>query len=631
MIYEYQDILNIERLAFSYQNLENTYALIERSAQKYPDALALSFFLKTEDYASPTTWTYAELLADITKAANMFHRLGVKRGDVVALILPNLPEAHIALWGIQAVGVSFAINPMLDPAQMAELLNTTNAQWIVTVAPETDAEIWQRVEHTVANVTNLKAILTVDAAVYQSEKSQSTASIQDVSGIKVIDFNTQIKGEVGTKLLCPPAALDDLAAYFCTGGTTGLPKLTCHSQGNNVAFCIQLDAVVGAPVLRHGRTVFTALPLFHVNALFGTGLAVFAQGGHVLLGPPAGYREPGLLQNFWKIVATHQVNSFSAVPTIFASLLNEPCTVDVSSLTAAICGAAPMPVELLHKFEKQSGLRILEGYGLTEGTCASSMNPVKNIARVGSIGLRLPWQAMKVMILDAQNMWQRDAECGEAGSVCIRGPNVFQGYLNEHHNQDAWVERPNENGVQQAWFNTGDLGRCDEEGYFWLTGREKEMIIRGGHNIDPKNIEEIIATHPDVAMCAAVGRPDVYAGEVPVVYVQLQVGSTVTSHEILTYATLKIPERAAVPKAVHLIERLPLTSVGKIFKPELVMRETKNIVLKEAHDLGLKLNRLEVEQVVSKGIVATYNCDDKEGKLADVLAGYTFSTVATCA
>ncbi|WP_034023190.1 AMP-binding protein, partial [Pseudomonas aeruginosa] len=180
---------------------------------------------------------------------------------------------------------------------------------------------------------------------------------------------------------------------------------------------------------------------------------------------------------------------------------------DLSSLRFALCGAAPMPVELIRQFEARTGLKVIEGYGLTEGTCGTSCNPRGGERRPGSIGLRLPYCQVKVAVLDGEGNYLRDAAPNEVGNLCLKGPTVFKGYLQQDRNRDIWIG--------DGWFNTGDLGRIDEDGYIWLTGRSKDLIIRGGHNIDPQMIEEALHRHPAVALAAAVGKPDAKAGELP--------------------------------------------------------------------------------------------------------------------
>jgi fatty-acyl-CoA synthase len=235
------------------------------------------------------------------------------------------------------------------------------------------------------------------------------------------------------------------------------------------------------------------------------------------------------------------------VPTIYAALLDTAIGEnDISSLEFAICGAAPMPAKLIDAFKAKTGVKILEGYGLTEGTCASSLNPPDGQRIAGSIGLRIPYQQMRAVILDGQGRFLRMAETDEIGIIAIHGPNVFAGYLDPNHDSGLWIEIDGE-----RWLNTGDLGRQDANGYFWLSGRRKELIIRGGHNIDPKVIEEALSKHPAVALAVAVGSPDAYAGEVPVAYVQPKPGAAVTEEDLLEFAASTIPERAAVPKRIR--------------------------------------------------------------------------------
>jgi fatty-acyl-CoA synthase len=227
--------------------------------------------------------------------------------------------------------------------------------------------------------------------------------------------------------------------------------------------------------------------------------------------------------------------------------------------------------------EQRKGLRILEGYGLTEGACVSSVNPADGERRVGSIGLRLPYQEMKPVVLE-DGRYVRDCAVDEVGVIVIRGPNVFPGYTLAEQNQGLWIETGDGGG---RWLNTGDLGRRDQEGYFWLTGRKKEIIIRGGHNIDPHVIEHALHQHAAVLLAAAIGRPDARLGEAPVAYVQLKPGATSSEEELLTFAEAHIGERAAVPKRIHIVANIPTTAVGKIFKPALVQRETEDALARE--------------------------------------------------
>ncbi len=270
-------------------------------------------------------------------------------------------------------------------------------------------------------------------------------------------------------------------------------------------------------------------------------------------------------------------------------------------------------------------MKILEGYGLTEGTCVSSINPYEGEQKVGSIGLRMPYQDMRIFIVDENGKFVREAETDEIGSVCINGPNVFNGYLDQAQNRDIWPK--------EGWLNTGDLGRQDADGYFWLTGRTKELIIRGGHNIDPAAIEDPLYKLSGIQVAAAVGRPDPHAGEVPVAYVQLQENAKLTETHILEYLKEEIGERAAVPKEVYIVDEIPLTPVGKIFKPSLRWQSIQRVYEAELQALGDLAERIEVSVNEDKihGSIAEITIKAAQGvsadgikqKVEDILARYT--------
>ncbi|WP_080497567.1 acyl-CoA synthetase [Burkholderia ubonensis] len=607
----------------------STWSMLARSATRQPEAPALSFFARVEDYEAPVRWSYRQWLGEINRTARLFRRLGVQRGDVVAYVLPNLPETHLVIWGAETAGIAFGINPLLESAQIGKLLAAAQVRWVATTSRESDPEIWGRVEAAVASAPTVQGILAVDAMRYVPGR-QASPLPASMTERTVLDFHGELARESDAVPDFPLPDAEDIASYFCTGGTTGLPKIACRTHRNEVANCLQLVAMVGDAALRRGSTILVALPLFHVYPAIGAGLAVFAQGGHVLLGPPAGFRTPGFIGRFWDVVERHGVTAFSGVPTVYAALLQVPhAGRDISSLTHAICGAAPMPVELFHAMERETGLRVLEAYGLTEGTCLASVNPVGGEARIGSVGLRAPWLAMRTMIVGDGGAFVRMAETEEIGAVCLSGPNVFRGYLDPEHNRGAWFDAPDVDGTVRRWFNTGDLGRMDADGYFWLTGRKKELIIRGGHNIDPRQIEEVFAGHPAVALCAALGRPDMHAGEVPVAYVQLRQGAAADASELLAYAQRHIGEHAAVPKAVIVVPTLPLTAVGKIFKPALHQREIADAVRAAAVQSGVELSYLSVEQDARRGVVARYRLaatGPATNTLADLLGRYVFNS-----
>jgi fatty-acyl-CoA synthase len=606
---------------------QSTYEALGRSAREHADANALSFFLDAGDFTRTHDWSYAELFAEITRAANAFHDLGVAAGDVVGFVLPNLPETHFTIWGGEAAGIVMAINPLLDAAQMAELLRAAKVKVLVTLAPTPGSDLWPRLAAQLASLPDLQQVVWVSLAPYVSLPKAlvlrwlARRERARHKHLPIHDLRALMKRQDGARLSSGRRIrAEERSSYFCTGGTTGLPKIAARTHGSEVfnAWAMAANMQPREP----GQVIFCGLPLFHVNGQLVTGLMPWTHGDRVILGTPQGYRGEGVVQRFWEMVEHFGINFFSGVPTVYAALLRQqPERHDLSSLKYALCGAAPMPVELFRDFEKQTGVRLLEGYGLTEGACVSSTNPPEGERRIGSIGLRLAYQAMRAVILDEHGDYQRDAAVDEIGVIALHGPNLFDGYLEPRHNDGIWLHIDG-----QRWLNTGDLGRQDDEGYFWLTGRKKELIIRGGHNIDPKVIEEALQAHPAVALVAAVGSPDAHAGELPVAYVQLITGQACSPAQLLDFASAQISERAAVPKRIEVLDTLPLTAVGKIFKPALQQREIARVVREEARALGIHELSVEVVQDARRGLVAQVAGGAQRENLARALGRYSFQT-----
>lgn len=587
----------------------NTYDLIEKGAAINPDATAISFFLGGDSYDQPMQVTYRDLMANITRTANLFQDLGVGPHDVISYLLPNLPHTHYVLWGGEAAGIVNPINPLLEPSTIAEICQAAGTKVLVALAEFPESDIWEKVMKIRKNLPNLKAIIRVMGP---GDEKEGIYGYDDVIGRyngEKLDSNRKIDPQ-------------DIASMYHTGGTTGTPKLAPHTHFNETAMAFMLGA---AAVLNKGEATLCGLPLFHVNGTMVTGSTPFSIGAHVVLLGPRGYRDPSVMKNFYKIVDHYKAVSFSSVPTVLSVLLDIPTGgADISSLRYAICGAAPLSVELFKRFEAHSGMKILEGYGLTEGTCASSFNPYYGQQKIGSIGLRLPYMQMKIFIVDEDGKFVREAETDEIGSVCIHGPNVFNGYLDDAHNRGIWPK--------EGWLNTGDLGRKDADCYLWLTGRTKELIIRGGHNIDPAAIEDPLYRLEGVQVAAAVGQPDPHAGETPVAYVQLQEAADLTPEQILDYLKQEIGERAAVPKEVTIIEEMPLTPVGKIFKPALRWKAIQKVYqseLKAINDLITSVDVTVTEDKIHGSMVAIrikaaseISHDQIRDKLSDILARY---------
>jgi len=576
LLCDLSDIEALEKvpLADRVGHFRSTFDVVRASSERYPEKPALHFIPNGTADEEPVTLTYAELTRKICQTANALADLGVGPEDAVSLLLPNLPETHPALWGAETAGIVNPINPLLEVEAIVEIAEAAGALVLVAAGPTVSEEIWKKADEVRKRLPNLRAVLQVGGP------GDAAAGI--------LDFDSALDAQPGDRLVFDRQIdPDDTAAWFHTGGTTGLPKLARHTHGAEIC-----NAWVLAEIEDQGPddVLLCGLPLFHVNAVMVTGLAPFMVGATVVLPSTMGFRDPTVISQFWRLIERYKVCLFSGVPTLYAALLQVPVDdCDLSSLRFGICGAAPMPVELFKTFEERTGLRILEGYGLTESVCVASLNPRDGERRVGSIGIRIPYQGMKSVRLGADGGYLGDCELDEIGTVVIRGPNVLSGYKRSSDNRGVFLD--------DGWFVTGDLGRMDGDGYFWLTGRSKDVIIRGGHNIDPAVIDDVLMGHPDVELAAAVGRPDIYAGELPVAFVSLNPGGRTTPDELMAYAAERITERAAAPKAIHIISELPLTAVGKIFKPELRWRATR-MILEEALD---SLGERGVEVVVEVG------------------------------
>ena len=620
------DILQIESVPLSERHLPtSTYAAINQQAKRTPGSPALTFFLDGERFKECKSWTYRDLFADITRAANLFTSLGVTSLDVVAFILPNLPETHFTIWGGEAAGITMAINPMLDGAQIRNLLSAARAKVIVTLAPSPGTDLWQKISAQLDGLPHVEAIAWVNMARYVPLHESSALRLiarterRRHPNRRIVDFARAMRSQPADTLISGRVILPtDRSSYFCTGGTTGSPKIACRTHRSEVFDTWAAGQVFGP---REKRGVyFCGLPLFHANGQLVTGLLPWSRGDEVILGTPQGYRGNDVMQHFWKIVDHYRVQLFSAVPTVLAALLEQSTDgADISSLEYAMCGAAPMAPELFRKFEKKTGIKILEGYGLTEGACVSTINPPDGDRRIGSVGLRLPYQPLRVAILDEEGKYERDAGTNEIGTVLVQGPNVFDGYLHSEHERSTWVGWDG-----QKWLNTGDLGRQDADGYIWLTGRKKELIIRSGHNIDPLSIEEPLLRHPDVQIAAAVGSPDPYVGEMPVAYVQLRAGANISEEALLNHARATIGERASWPKAIRFVDQMPQTAVGKLNKLALRNREIHLTVLRALQDSGLHESKVDVVPDQKAGVRVHITTDSaySKSKAEELLAPY---------
>jgi fatty-acyl-CoA synthase len=502
----------------------------------------------------------------------MLADLGVGPDDVVSILLPLLPQSFFTLFGAEAVGIANPVNPLLEPGQIAEILRAAGTRVLVTLGPAEGSNIWEKVQRIRGELPRLQAIVAVRGGANAPAPAHDFETLADKYPADHLSSARSI-------------AAADTAAYFHTGGTTGTPKLVRHTHGNQVyqAWAVGLMLRMAA-----GRSLLFGLPLFHVGGALTQGLAVFASGGTAVVLGPGGWRAPDAVRNVWRLVARYQPELLGAVPTVLAAALGVPLAgADVSTLRCVSGGGSAIPVAVAKAYAERFKVPVLEVYGMTETASVHTISYCDREVRLGSVGHAVPYSRVRVVKADADGRFERDCAVNEIGVVAMAGPGVFSGYLSESHNRSAFVE--------PGWVNSGDLGRLDEDGYLWITGRAKDLIIRGGHNIDPMAIEEVFFRHPDVALAAVVGQPDVYAGELPVAFVQLKPGVNVEAAELIRYVRAHTPERAAVPVAVYFVDAMPVTAVGKVFKPALRWDAAQRAVTQMLADLRRQDLEIAVE------------------------------------
>ncbi|MEM8553669.1 MAG: acyl-CoA synthetase [Pseudomonadota bacterium] len=583
------------------QHVAHVYDALTKTAQTYPDKPAISFQLLSDPKAKAETLSWHAFHARATQAANLFRSLGVHEGDVVAYLMPNATETNLALIGGMTAGIVNPINPLLDVEQIAGILNETKAKVLVTLKSMPKTDVAQKAAAAAAFAPGLTHILEVDLNRYLTPPKSWLVpllrpKLEARHHAKVLDFNAEMDAQRSDKLTFEHETGDRVAAYFHTGGTTGTPKVAQHKLSGMV-----YNGWLGHNLIFDENDVMICpLPLFHCFACYPIMMSAIQAGAHVVFPTPQGYRGDGVFDNFWKLVERWGVTFLITVPTALSALMQRPVDADISTLKTAISGSAPLPLELYKRFEDATGVQVAEGYGLTEATCLVSCNPINGRKKVGSVGVPLPYTDVRVLHCEDDGTVTYECQADEVGEICIANPGVFEGstYTETGKNLGLFVDR--------VYLRTGDLGRMDADGYLWITGRKKDLIIRGGHNIDPAEIEEALAGHPSVAFVGAIGQPDRVAGELPCAYVELVDGTAATPAELLDFCKSRIHERAAIPKHIEILEALPKTAVGKVFKPDLRKGASTRVYNRE---LAAEEFAVQVAEVV----------DDKKNGLTVVL------------
>jgi fatty-acyl-CoA synthase len=585
--------------------------VFESSAARDPEATALTMLMTGAADEEPRRVSYQQLLGQIRRAANLFTDIG---GDApgVAYMLPALVETHVTLWGAETAGYAVPINFLLQPESIAELLKASKARILVALGPHPQLDIWEKALALRAQIPDL-VLVRVSPPGTPAEPG-------------VVDFGEALMAQPDDHLTFGEARSGaDLAAYFHTGGTTGVPKLVAHTHRS------QLVAAFGGAVMCGFRPddVFTAtFPLFHVAGTIVGGLSCFMAGVELLVMTPAGLRNPAVVGSFWRLVAEYNVTIVGGVPTAIGAILQTPVEDhDISRVRAGATGASLLPPAVAQKFNEVTGCTLFEILGMTEASGLISIDPLCGSGTAGSVGWALPYTTVEVRKLESDGRLGDHCDTGEIGVIAIQGPHVSPGYSDPKHNDEVFAA-----GV----LNSGDLGYKDAQGCLFVAGRSKDLIIRSGHNIDPVMIENAMSTHPCVALAAAVGMPDPYAGELPMCFVQLHPSAQVSLADLMEHARQTIDERPAWPKIIQVVDEIPLTSVGKIYKPTLRCDAARMVVSNLLHDeMQLPEAQVTVEAGGLRGLCVTVSLSEGDGpsasRVEERLQDFLFETRVTVA
>jgi acyl-CoA synthetase (AMP-forming)/AMP-acid ligase II/enoyl-CoA hydratase/carnithine racemase len=541
-----EDVEAIE--ALPYDELvpaRNIYDLLAATAAQGGDRMAVTVLRSPDPADIGTALTHTELLADVTRAANMFRSLGIEPAQgVAAFLAPTLPELPALLLGAQVAGTASSLNYLLSREAIADLLDAERATVLVVPARELDEMCWTKAEGLRDLVPSLTEIVVIGGSGSLPAGYRRLRDIFTAHRADRLDF-------------APSADRNTVCALFHTGGTTGRPKLVRLTHGNQIHAAFGFAQVFGYD---ERDTVINGFPFFHVGGTMTVGLSVIAAGGHIVVPSPYGMRLPQTVERYWSLVEAFGATVVGGVPTSIAAITDSwVAGSDVSRVRMAVTGGAVLPAAVGARFEATTGIRLFETYGMTETAAAIAFNPGRGAPVAGSVGFRAPFSQTR--IIRSGHGEPEPCAANETGLVQVRGPQVFPGYIDPAHNVGTLDG--------DGWLTTGDVGYLAEDQRLVLTGREKDLIVRGGHNIDPAAIEDVANRFEGVAVSAAVGMPDQYAGEVPALFVVSAPGAKVDVGALRRYLEANVHEPPARPRSILLIDALPVTAVGKIFKPAL--------------------------------------------------------------
>jgi long-chain acyl-CoA synthetase len=466
-------------------------------------------------------FTFAEFEAAVFRAAEMLASAGVTKGDVVSLLMPNSAEyiiGYFACWSLGAL--AGPVNSLLKAEEIAYVMSNSEARAILV-----HSDFLPTIESIRKELPNLKAVILFD--------NEASATKNCSGKLDDVDLSS-----------------DDDAIIIYTSGTTGKPKGCLLTHGNVIANARQIAQWL---VFTERDRLLTIMPLFHMNAVSVTTMSALYAGGSTVVSPKFSASQ------FWQTISEYQITSFGSVATMLSMLLSKyphgvPAGLKTQQLRFAMCGSAPVPAETLKRFEETFNCLVIEGYGLSESTCRSTFNPPNEQRRAGSCGIPIG-NEMKVVDDD-----DNEVADGQLGEIVLRGENILKGY---YKNETATAT-----AFRNGWFHTGDIGYRDADGFFYIVDRKSDMIIRGGENIYPREIDEILYQHPSVAAAAAIGVPDSLYGEEVAAFIVLKDDASCTAEELIGYCRQHLADFKC-PKSIRVVKEIPKGPTGKLLKREL--------------------------------------------------------------
>ena len=474
-------------------------------------------------------FTFAEFDRAVNRAARLLESRGIGKGAAVSLLMPNSAEyviAYFACWKLGAI--AGPINSLLKAHEIEFVISDSEAKALLV-----HSDFLPAIEGIRKELPTLQAVIRFDDEAAATKQFDSESSNPGPANSSLSDVN-----------------LDSEAIIIYTSGTSGKPKGCLLTHGNLIANARQISQWLG---FTEEDRLLSVMPLFHMNAVSVTTMAALYAGGSTVVSPKFS------ASRFWQIVSDFQVTSFGSVATMLSMLLTTypdgvPKDLKPDQLRFAMCGSAPVPAEVLKRFEERFNCLVIEGYGLSESTCRSTFNPPDERRRAGSCGLAIG-NEMKVV-----NEEDREVANGELGEIVLRGENILKGY---YKNEEATT-----NAFRNGWFHTGDIGYRDADGFFYIVDRKSDMIIRGGENIYPREIDEVLYQHPAVASAATIGVPDPLYGEEVAAFIVLKDGLTVPEVELMNYCRDRLADYKC-PKTVRFVAEIPKGPTGKLLKREL--------------------------------------------------------------